>query len=131
MHILSASFAGERALAILRNNRTGVVRGSHDAGFYCRMEDGSLLLAHEDGFGVIPFGLGFPPVPSGAFGGKRFPEGMTLCNRFEDRQLLLYVGSASAPYTVMVNGAQVGYNQSSATSQGKAQITSNHCYHND
>ena len=57
------SLAGERALKALHCNAHGNVLSSHATGLYIRLDDGSVLLMHDEKFGIIPFGLGCAPPP--------------------------------------------------------------------
>lgn len=54
------SHVGNVARETLRRNKHGVVLSSHATGLYCRMADGTVLLVHDEAFGLIPFGLGCP-----------------------------------------------------------------------
>lgn len=89
MRTIPASLAGDHALDILRKNRHGAVLSSHSSGLYCRLDDGSVLLIHEEEIGVIPFGLGCPLSSSGAFDAKALPGGTPAINHIGARQLQL------------------------------------------
>jgi hypothetical protein len=89
MHIISASVVGNRALAILRKNRRGAILSSHSSGFYCRLDDGSVLLVHEEKFGLIPFGLGCPLTSSSMLNGQEIPSGTPVAICAESGQFLL------------------------------------------
>lgn len=103
-YAVPVSLAGASALKALGRSGRGAVLSSHMAGFYCRLDDGSLLLIHNQDTGVIPFGLGCAPFP-GLQGWKALEPGTPATVSHTDSCLrvgefcFLY-GQAVTPRTV-------------------------------
>lgn len=75
MHRVPLSLAGNVAREALRRNMRGEVLSNHTAGLYCRMLDGTVLLVHDEASGLIPFGLGCPPLNGNDRGWKPMKPG--------------------------------------------------------
>lgn len=74
-HPVSLSLAGNVAREALRRNMRGEILSSHATGLYCRMRDETVLLVHDEAFGLIPFGLGCPPLEGNDRGWKTIKPG--------------------------------------------------------
>lgn len=103
-HRVSLSLAGNVAREALRRNMRGEVLSNHATGLYCRMLDGTVLLVHDETFGLIPFGLGCPPLDGNTRDWKTMrpgtpvlvhPEGIGLTVK----NMLLLCQTAKAPET--------------------------------
>lgn len=100
-HTAAVSLAGGRACNALRANRGGTVLSSHLSGLYCRMDDGAIILVHNEGYGLIPFGMGCAP-PLFAEGWKAVAPGTTISVSWTERTMVAgdfafaYGGASSA-----------------------------------